>query len=303
MQKPATQLYYRSVAFRLLEYIDAHLQYDITPDRLSDHVYVSKDHLAVIFGQMQQESIGKYIKRTRLERAAALMTFTRRSVSQVAELVGYSGKHAMSKSFQQYFGNSPGRYRKRLNYLKDSPNVIMDGIRSEEEYIGLINEHFDFSYHIEELHDHYTLCRPLRMVPALLQRNFLYDNYVQEVEHEFAGTGTDARFVVRPYDSVNFTAVADFNMHHGLLFHKDKLGQLPEAMRQENLLCAVNSGKYLVLDIPAGEADAQIKKYTTLFRENLIGRQRVFDIDHFCTFLLPGNNEDSAGQFYIFLTE
>ena len=303
MQKTATQLYYRSVAFRLLEYIDAHLQYDITPDLLSDHVYVSKDHLAVIFSQMQQESVGKYIKRARLERAAALMTYTRRSLSQVAEQVGYSGKHALSKSFQQYFGNSPGRYRKRLCYLKDSPNVIMDGIGSEEEYIDLINENFAFSYRIEELHDHYTLCRPLRMVPALLQRNFSYDDYLQEAGKDFADTGIGARFVVRPYDSVNFTAAADFNMHHGLLLHKSKLAQLPEAMRRENLLCAVKSGKYLVLDIPAGEADAQIKKYTTLFRENLIGRQRAFDIEDFCTFLLPGDNQDCAGQFYIFLKE
>ena len=303
MQKTATQLYYRSVAFRLLEYIDAHLQYDITPDLLSDHVYVSKDHLAVIFSQIQQESIGKYIKRTRMERAAALMTYTRRSLSQVAEQVGYSGKHALSKSFQHYFGNSPGRFRKRLGYLKDSPNVIMDGIGSEEEYMGLINEHFNFSYHIEELHDHYTLCRPLRMVPALMRHHFSYADYLQEAEREFADTGIDARFVVRPYDSVNFTAAADFNMHHGILLHKNKLALLPEAMRRENLLCAVNSGKYLVLDIPAGEADAQIKKYTTLFRENLIGRQRVFDIEDFCTFLLPGDNKDCAGQFYIFLKE
>lgn len=264
---------------------------------------MSKDHLAAIFGQVQQESIGRYIKRTRLERAAALMTYTRRPLSQVAELVGYSGKHALSKSFQQYFGNSPGRYRKRLGYLKDSPNVILDGIGSEDEYLYLINEDFDFSYRIEAFYEHYTLCRPLRMVAAVAANGFSYEHYQQQMEREFSNLQTGGRFVIRPFDSINFCSADHFNMHHGLLLHKNELEQLPAALRQQYFLSAIRNGKYLVLYIPAGDAEVQVKRYTTLFRENLIGRQRHFDIDDFCTFLLPGNDPVSAGQFYIFLHE
>lgn len=303
MQKPATSLYHRSVAFRLLEYIDAHLQDDITPDKLSEYVYVSKDHLAVIFGQMKGESLGKYIKRTRLERAAALMTYTRRSLSQVAESVGYSGKHALSKSFQQYFGNSPGHYRKRLAYLKNSPNVIMDGIGSEEEYRALIHSDLSVNYRIEVLRDHYTLCKPLQMVPAITNPCFSFERYQDEAEREFAVMQTDGCFVVRPFDSVNFSSAAHFNMHHGLLLHKNEVEKLPEELRRQYFLSAIKNGHYLVFDIPAGDADAQVKRYTTLFRENLIGRQRLFDLEDFCTFLLPGDNKYSAGQFYIFLRE
>ncbi|MGN6420423.1 MAG: helix-turn-helix domain-containing protein [Pseudobacter sp.] len=303
MHKNATRSYYQAVALRLLEFIDAHLQDDITADLLAEHVYVSKDHLAVIFAQVQEEPIGKYIRRARLERAAALVTYSCRPLSQVAELVGYSGKHALSKSFRQHFGNSPGRYRKRLGYWKHSPNVILDGIASEEEYLSLIDEHFEFSHRFEELYDHYTLCRPLRMVTALASNGFSYEFYQQQTEQEFLSLQAGGRFVVRPFDSINFCPAAYFNMHHGLLLHKSMVDALPVEIRQQYFLSAIRNGKYLVLDIPGGDAEAQVKRYTTLFRENLIGRQRLFDLDDFCTFLLPGNNPASAGQFYIFLRD
>lgn len=303
MQKPSTTQFYQSVTFRLQEYIDAHIQCDITPDQLSDHVYVSKDHLTAIFGRVQQESIGRYIKRSRLERAAVLMTYTRQSLSQVADKVGYSGKHALSKAFNQHFGSSPGQFRKKLIFLKNSPNSILDGVQCEDEYLHLIQSSFSFHYRIEEVRDYFTLCRPLRMVPAFAQPGFSYEQYQQQAELEFSAYNTGGQFVVRPFDSLNFTSARDFSMHHGLLLHKNEVLRLPAALREQYLLCAVRNGHYLVFDIPAGDPDAQVKRYTTLFRENLIGRKRLFDIGDFCTFLLPGDNEQTVGQFYIFLRD
>lgn len=273
---------------------------DISLQRLADHVFVSYYHLSDIFEQMEQETIGGYIKRFRLEKAASLLSYTDLSLAEIAERIGYSGKHALSKAFSQQFNHSPGYFRKKPLFIKDSPNALLDGIHSEQAYLGILKKDFSFNYRIEALYNRYTICRSLRMVPASYKSGFCYDTYLDQVMNGFDNKWIGS-FVIKPFDSLNFTPAGRFNMHHGLLVTGEVINCLSPTDLQQYIISPVKEGEYLVFDIPAGNMDENIKNYTTLFRENIIGYKKLFRPEDFFIFLLLSNEEHKLGEFYIYL--
>ncbi|HEX6432194.1 MAG TPA: AraC family transcriptional regulator [Niastella sp.] len=301
MNRPSTIWYYQSIVYRVQEYMEAHLHEDISLQRMSDHTCVSYHHLADIFAQTENESLGGYIKRYRLEKAASLLWYTDLSLTSIAEKTGYTSSPSLSKAFAQHFHSSPGAFRRKLRFLKHSPNAILDGIQTEESYQAILNKEFDFQYRIEKLNNYYTVCQPLKMVPAYSQQPFQYDTYLETVyidmDHKLPG-----RRVIKPFDSLNFCPANRFTMHHGKLINGTVYAQLSAAVRKTYLVSPVKNGQYLIFTIPPGQADEQIKNYTTLFRENLIGNKKIFRPEDFFIFLVLSEDESKTGEFYMYLS-
>jgi AraC-like DNA-binding protein len=299
MNRPSTIWHYQRIIYRVQEYMEAHLHEDISMQRMSDHTCVSYHHLADIFGQTENESLGSYIKRYRLEKAASLLWYTDLSLTSIAEKTGYTSSPSLSKAFSQHFHSSPGVFRRQPKFLKHSPNVMLDGIQTAEAYQSILNKEFDFEYRIERLDNYYTVCQPLKMVPAFEQ--FQYDAYLETVFRELDHTLPGKR-VIKPFDSLNFSPADRFTMHHGKLIDGTAYAQLSAAVRTTHLVSPVKNGQYLVFTIPPGEANEQIKNYTTLFRENLIGNKKIFRPDDFFIFLLLSEDNDKTGEFYMYLS-
>jgi AraC-like DNA-binding protein len=300
LHKLSTIQHYQTICNRVREYVEANVHTDISLQRLADHVSVSYYHFTDIFALAEQESIGSYIKRYRLDKAASLLWYTDLSLAEIAEKTGYSGKHALSKAFGQRFNKSPGSFRKRPVFLKNSPNAIMDGISSEQDYLDLLKKNFSFNYRIERLHNRYTICRSLRMVPALYEGSFSYTLYLEEMMSVFCKL-CNSQLVIKPFDSLNFSPANRFAMHHGILVTGEAVNQLSPAHLQQYIISPVKCGMYLVFDIPAGPMDENIKNYTTLFRENIIGYKKMFRPEDFFIFLLLSNDDSKLGEFYIYL--
>jgi AraC-like DNA-binding protein len=210
LHKTSAIQYYQAISNRVHEYLEANVHTDISLQRLADHVFVSYYHLSDIFEQTKQESIGNFIKRYRLEKAASLLCYTDLSLAEIAEKTGYSGKHALSKAYSQRFNHSPGNFRKRPVFMKDSPNAILDGIYTEQDYLVILKMNFSFNYRIEIMHNRYTICKSLRMVPALYKNGFSYDAYLKEVMSVFYKVG--GNIVIKPFDSLNFSPAGRFNI-------------------------------------------------------------------------------------------
>ncbi len=111
--KPSTIQYYRAISNRVHEYVEANIHTDISLQRLADHVFVSYYHFTDIFEKAEQQNIGSFIKRYRIEKAATLLSYTDLSLALIAEKTGYSTKQALSKAFSQRFNQSPGSFRKK----------------------------------------------------------------------------------------------------------------------------------------------------------------------------------------------
>jgi AraC-like DNA-binding protein len=84
-----------------------------TVPALSAAVGLSRSPFAAKFTALVGQSPMSYLKRWRLQRAAALLRHDAVALSSVAEQVGYESTAAFSRAFTRFFGVSPGRYRHR----------------------------------------------------------------------------------------------------------------------------------------------------------------------------------------------
>ena len=97
---------------RVLEYIDSHLGEDLDHETLAGEAAFSRFHFARIFSAALGESLGAYIQRLRLERAAGYisgrpdMTITRIGIES-----GFSSSAVFSRAFRDHFGMSPSEWR------------------------------------------------------------------------------------------------------------------------------------------------------------------------------------------------
>ena len=67
-----------------------------------------KNYFRGVFGQ----NISIYLREVRMKKAADLLTSTRLSVAEIAELVGYMNQSKFASVFKKQFGLSPLEYRR-----------------------------------------------------------------------------------------------------------------------------------------------------------------------------------------------
>ncbi len=119
--KKQTELRYRKKISNLLNYIQRHLECDLSLDALSAVAHISKYHLHRVFTIITGESLLQYIKRTRLEFAAQRLNNTGDSITQIAIDAGYCSASAFTKSFRKHYNCTPREYRK--NSTKHTINL------------------------------------------------------------------------------------------------------------------------------------------------------------------------------------
>jgi AraC-like DNA-binding protein len=86
----------------------------ITVDDLAAAAGLSRAHFSRMFSQTFGESPRSYLRSRRLERAAALLRYTDRSVADIAVLVGLQSVGSFTSSFARVYGLPPAAYRASL---------------------------------------------------------------------------------------------------------------------------------------------------------------------------------------------
>ena len=89
----------------------------ITVEKLEAISNFSYRNLQRVFKARFQESIGAYLTRIKIEKAAKLLLFSNDTIKNIAYQVGYSDVQALSKAFKKYTGISPTQYRERKEEL------------------------------------------------------------------------------------------------------------------------------------------------------------------------------------------
>lgn len=99
---------------RIKQYIDQHLDEELSEKDLAEQLYVTSSHFSRLF--KQEEGIGcrEYIIARRLERAKNLLSSSDLRVGSIAAAVGYKDVNYFSASFKKYTGQAPGEYRRSL---------------------------------------------------------------------------------------------------------------------------------------------------------------------------------------------
>lgn len=94
----------------LLQYIEYHLEEELTLDRIANHFYVSKYYIAHLFKKRLGLSIHQYITKKRLAMCRdAILSNT--SISKAYVLYGFKDYSSFFRAFRKEFGLSPKEYK------------------------------------------------------------------------------------------------------------------------------------------------------------------------------------------------
>lgn len=93
-------------------YIDNHFKENLTLEQLAEMVHINKYHLSHVFQQEFQTSPISYLITRRIQESRFLLRETNHSVSQIAQILGFSSLSYFSQSFRRLEGISPIEYRK-----------------------------------------------------------------------------------------------------------------------------------------------------------------------------------------------
>lgn len=91
----------------MTQYIHEHYADDMTLADLADKVYISRNHLSIIFKNMTGETFNTYLTRVRIEKARELLLERNMLVYEVAEQVGYKNVPYFSTLFKKFTGMNP----------------------------------------------------------------------------------------------------------------------------------------------------------------------------------------------------
>lgn len=93
-------------------YIDRHFQDSISLETVSQHFFVSKEHLSRVFKTVTGENLSDYIIRKRMEKARELIVEQRLAIKHVAQMMGYDDLAYFYRVFKKHFGLTPGGLRR-----------------------------------------------------------------------------------------------------------------------------------------------------------------------------------------------
>ncbi|GAS92947.1 helix-turn-helix transcriptional regulator [Mycolicibacterium brisbanense] len=99
---------------RAKDLADARYADPITVDDLAAAAGLSRAHFSRMFSRTFGESPQAYLRSGRLERAAALLRNTDRSVADICVMVGLQSVGSFTSSFARVYGKPPAAYRASL---------------------------------------------------------------------------------------------------------------------------------------------------------------------------------------------
>lgn len=109
MPEAAPRTVWDKVALPVRSYLDANFQQECSLDSLAQQFSYSKFYLETCFRQAYGVSILQYRNQRRMAVAAELLKD--HSVTETAQLTGFSSIYSFSRAFRNHFGVSPSQYR------------------------------------------------------------------------------------------------------------------------------------------------------------------------------------------------
>ena len=98
---------------QVLEYIDTHVERDISLDELASVACMSRFHFSRVFKLATGVPPYKYVSAKRLERAKELLDRLDRPLWDIASALGFSSESNFSRAFRQFSGFTPRQFRER----------------------------------------------------------------------------------------------------------------------------------------------------------------------------------------------
>lgn len=185
---------------KLLSYIDEHFKEDINIEKVEEICHYSYRNINRIFEALHNETIGKYVKRLRLEKAAQYLKYSDTNVSEIAYQVGFEDRAAFSKAFKKKYQISPLTFRNSNEAIQENiRQVNFHNIEEREklqfkveylpnfeylflEYRGAYDDVFSIDKVWEELVD-YSIKKELFSDHTVLMTEIIDDDEISDIIH------------------------------------------------------------------------------------------------------------------------
>lgn len=95
------------------QYIYDNYNKDLSVEQLAEKVFLAPSYLSSIFKKETGENLSKFIKAYRMIKAKEMLDETYEKIVNVSNAVGYQNVSYFCKSFREYFGVSPEKYRSK----------------------------------------------------------------------------------------------------------------------------------------------------------------------------------------------
>lgn len=97
---------------KVIDYIENHLEEDLSLDNISRNLNYSKYYIARSFSEKTGITVCEYIRRRRLTLAARKLVETKKPIIDIAYEAGYNSQQAFNLAFHRLYMCTPQTYRK-----------------------------------------------------------------------------------------------------------------------------------------------------------------------------------------------
>jgi AraC family transcriptional regulator len=95
---------------RVVDYIDAHIEQDLTLDEMANIACISRFHFIRAFKSQMGVTPCQYVSRMRIERAKILLRLSGRSIAEIARTLQFSSQSTFTRAFRSATGYTPVQY-------------------------------------------------------------------------------------------------------------------------------------------------------------------------------------------------
>ncbi|MBN2324483.1 MAG: AraC family transcriptional regulator [Spirochaetes bacterium] len=119
---------------RVIDYIEEHIEDELSLERLSKVASFSPFHFHRIFKGIVGEPLNRFIQRIRLEKAAnRLIENPRLTVTEIAMDYGFSSSSAFARAFRECFGTSATGWREKRKMGETERNIGKTNSNGEKD--------------------------------------------------------------------------------------------------------------------------------------------------------------------------
>ena len=103
-----------STISHIIQYLQDHLEEDISLNILADVFHLSAQYISQLFKKEIGVNFLAYLTSIRMEKAKKLLISTSLSIGEIAMQCGYGDYRVFTKTFKKMIGNTPSQYRREF---------------------------------------------------------------------------------------------------------------------------------------------------------------------------------------------
>lgn len=115
------------VVEKAVDYIEAHLEDELTLDKIADALNYSKFYVARAFNEETGGTVYKYIQGRRMTMAAQKLVKTDQPIIEIAYRAHYDSQQAFTLAFKQVYECTPKIYRKNGVFYPKQTRICTPG--------------------------------------------------------------------------------------------------------------------------------------------------------------------------------